>query len=487
MEESRLNFQISKRNFISSASILFILMITSGIITRIIPNGTFERKVVDGREIIIPTSFSFIEGEKLPIYKWFTAPIDVLFSSDGLMIIAIILFILIIGGTFNVLEKSSIIKHMIGLIVKKFGKHKYFLLATMIFCFMLFGAVLGIFEEMVVIVPISIALAHSLGWDSLVGLGMSILATGFGFSAAIFNPFTIGVAQRIAGLPLFSGAGLRILIFLTVYVILALFLLKYARLIEESPEKSIVFQEDRISKEKYKDYLQDEVFIISIKDIKLNKALKIFGIFMIFIVITLIISPFIAFLSSYSLPLVALLFLIAGITSGLVSGLNIKMVMSLLFSGILGITPGIILILMATSVKHIITQGKVMDTILYYLSLFISSNGKVFTAFFIYVSVLILNFFIGSGSAKAFLVIPIITPLAEIVGITRQCAVQAFCFGDGFSNMLYPTNAVLLISLGLSGISYTKWFKWTIWLQIVVLVMTLIFLTLAVKLNYGPF
>ena len=128
-----------------------------------------------------------------------------------------------------------------------------------------------------------------------------------------------------------------------------------------------------------------------------------------------------------------------------------------------------------------------MDTILYYISLFISKQSPFTTAMLIYASVLGLNFFIGSGSAKAFLVMPIVAPLADLVGVNRQIAVQAFCFGDGFSNMIYPTNAVLLLALGLSTVSYTKWFKWTIKLQGFMILLSTVFIWIALKINYGPF
>ena len=143
-----------------------------------------------------------------PIWRWFTAPIEVLWGPDNLVVITIIVFILLVSGAFAVLDKSGILQNALAGIVKRFGKRKYLLLLVISFFFMLLGAFLGLFEEIVPLVPLMIALSYSLGWDALVGLGMSILATNMGFSAAITNPFTIGVAQKLAGLPLFSGVAL---------------------------------------------------------------------------------------------------------------------------------------------------------------------------------------------------------------------------------------------------------------------------------------
>lgn len=142
---------------------------------------------------------------------------------------------------------------------------------------------------------------------------------------------------------------------------------------------------------------------------------------------------------------------------------------------------------MAVSVKHIMTNAQVMDTILDYAVRTIGGASPSGAAMLVYGLVLSLNFFIGSASAKAFLAIPIIAPLVDLVGVTRQTAVLAFAFGDGFSNVLYPTNAVLLIALGLAGVSYVKWFKWVILLQLAVLAVTAAFILLAVAINYGPF
>ena len=475
------SIQVGKKTFITSVLILLALMTISGILTKIVPAGMYSREVIDGTVTIVPNSFTFIESSGLPIYKWYTAPIEVLFSSDSLMIITIILFILIIGATFNILDKSDILKYIMSSVASKFSDRKYVLLTVMSFMFMIFGSTIGIFEEMVPLVPIIIALSFSMGWDSLVGLGISVLSVGFGFASAIFNPFTLGVAQEIAGLSVFSGAIFRIFIFLVVYLLLLSFLIRYAKKIENNPKLSLVYEEDKAAKGNYSNFESIEYS----EDVK--KGAKIFSYSLVLILLTIICTTFIDSLSSYSLPIVAILFLLSGIISSLVSKISYKEIGVCFINGAISIAPGILLILLASSVKHIISTGNIMDTILYYISLFISKQSPFTTAILIYASVLILNFFIGSGSAKAFLVMPIISPLADLVGVNRQIAVQAFCFGDGFSNMIYPTNAVLLLALGLSTVSYTKWFKWTIKLQGFMILLSIVFIWIALKINYGTF
>jgi len=200
--------------------------------------------------------------------------------------------------------------------------------------------------------------------------------------------------------------------------------------------------------------------------------------------IYLVVATFNPFIADYSLLIIAFLFLIAGIGSGLIMKVGLKAVGQYFTEGLLGILPGVLLILLASSVKHIISEGAIMDTILN--AAFVSmENASPFTAILtIYALVLFMNFFIGSASAKAFLIMPIVAPLSEMIGLNKQLAVLAFQFGDGFSNIIYPTNAALLISLGLTTVSYTKWFKWTLKIQLVMFVLTIGFLYLALKINY---
>jgi uncharacterized ion transporter superfamily protein YfcC len=204
--EQKAGAQIGKRAFIQSLVILFVLMMIAGILTLVIPAGSYTRIDVNGRETIDPASFQTIEHPNYPIWRWFVAPFEVLGSSSGLTVIVIIVVLFFAGGAFAVMDKTGTLRAFIGSIVRRFSGRKYTLLWMVSLAFMFLGATLGTFEEVVLLVPVMIALSYTLGWDALVGLGMSILATNMGFSAAITNPYTLGVSQQLAGLPLFSGA-----------------------------------------------------------------------------------------------------------------------------------------------------------------------------------------------------------------------------------------------------------------------------------------
>ena len=183
-------------------------------------------------------------------------------------------------------------------------------------------------------------------------------------------------------------------------------------------------------------------------------------------------------LSDVAFPLMALLLFIGGVGSGLLAGMGLKRVAGSFGRGVLNIAPGIVLILMSMSVKHIVQSGGIMDSLLHSASSLIEGSPPLLAAFLVYIVTLLMNFFVGSASAKAFLMMPILTPLADLVGITRQTAVLAFGFGDGFSNMIYPSNALLIIALGFTVVSYPRWMKWTILLQGIVFLLSMVFLSL---------
>jgi len=482
--EAKAGAQISQRAFYQSLLILLVLMLAAGVLTRVVPSGSYDLILEGGREVIDPASFQYVTPPDYPVWRWLTAPLEVLWGPDGVTIITIIVFLLLVGISFAILDKSGLVRAALDRIVKRFGTRKYYLLLVISLFFMLMGAFFGIFEEVVPLVPVMIALSYSLGWDALVGLGMSILATNMGFSAAITNPFTIGVAQKIAGLPLFSGAWFRILIFGVVYGVFAFFLTRYARRVERQPESSPVHDEDQLERQKYQHlklgFLTDE-------HPGMGKAMIWLLVFLALILITLVSSPLLPAIASFSLPLVGILFFAAGIGAGALSGTMQGKMLKAITEGAAGIAPAIPLILMAAAIKHIVAQGGIMDTMLHSASESFAHASPFVATLIIYFLALFIEFFIGSGSAKAFLMMPILLPLADLVGVTRQVAVTAYCFGDGFSNLAYPTNPVLLISLGLTVVSFPKWLKWTYKLWLWILGITFIFLAIGVAIHYGPF
>ena len=305
---------------------------------------------------------------------------------------------------------------------------------------MTLGSLVGSFEECVPLVPIVVALAIRLGWDSITGLGMSILAASCGFAAGICNPFTVGIAQELAGLPMFSGMGYRVIAFICIYILLSLFLYIHTKKVETSSQTlTIEFT--------YKKHM--------------NQSLLCFASIISIGIMCIISSAFIPFLQDYTMIIVAIMFLLAGTLSTLLAKMTIKELASEFTKGVINMLPAVLMILMANSIKYTLVESKILDTLLYYAVGIAEQLPNWSIILFIYLIVLVLNFFIPSGSAKAFLLIPIMIPLAQLFGISSQLCIMAFAFGDGFSNIFYPTNPVLLISLGLANTDYLSWVKWS--------------------------
>ncbi|WP_343208260.1 hypothetical protein [Anaerolentibacter hominis] len=462
------SLKISKKTFITSVAVLLALMLFAGILTQVVPQGHFERTVNDGRELVVPDSYK-LDNDASPMnfFRVFLAPAAVLFSEDSMTIIGIIIFLVLISGAIGLLNKRGVTSYTVARTALKYRNNKYRVLRLVTLVFMIFGAVIGAFEECTTLVPFTIALALAMGWDELTGLGMSLLAAGFGFATAVCNPFTLGVAQGIAGLPLYSGILYRILGFLIVYGILTAFLVGHAKKTEDTARTANM------------DFAPHQSH-------SMDTAMKIFLGSLVCMLLIVLLGLAVPAVSDYSLllmvlPLTAGAFLASKKAGG--AGSLVKDY----FSGIVGMLPAILMILMASSIKLIISEGQILDTILYYASEIAASAGSGLCVIIMYLFVLILNFFIASGSAKAFLLLPILTPLADLVGVTRQTAVLSFCFGDGFSNVFFPTNPVLLICLGLAGISYGKWAKFTWKLQAVILLVTSLLLLGAHFVGLGPF
>lgn len=437
-ENSGIN--ISAKSFITAIVVIFALMVLTYALTFIIPGG------------------------EIPFWKWALSPILVLGAEGNVSLIAVIIFLLVIGGIFNCLDKCGLMQYMLDTITDKFGKERYQLLAFITLFFMVMGAMIGSFEEAVPMVPIVVALAIRLGWDPLVGLGMSILAIGCGFSAGVCNPFTVGVAQELAGLPMFSGIWFRVLAFGLVYALLIGFLYFYAKKVEK-PVDTESFNNNFTY------------------DANMTKGLKLFVGIMGAGILLVLSSTVITFLQDITMIIVAVTFLIAGIVSVIATGRGGN-IPKTFFNGVSSVFAAVFMILMANSIKYTMVEGNILDPILQGMVSTAATLPRWTVILFIYLIVLILNFFISSGSAKAFLLMPLILPIAETFGISAQLCIVAFAFGDGFSNVFYPTNPVLLISLGLANVDYGKWLKWSWKFQFLNLIVTGALLLLGLLIGY---
>jgi len=296
-QQEKKGLNISTKSFLSAIMIIFALMTAVYVLTFLIPGGEYARILDENGNTVIDQAagYSHVQGG-LPLWKWILSPVLVLGAEGNGSLIGVIVFLLVVGGIFNSLEKSGLMKYMLDRIAHKFEKNRYQLLLLIPLFFMAMGSLIGSFEECVPLVPIVVALSVNLGWDVLTGIGMSLLAIGCGFAAGVCNPFTVGVAQELAGLPMFSGMWFRVLSFGFIYVLFIWFLYSHARKIEKPVEK--VFGSSGFVPNK-----------------AMDRGVLLFGTILGTGILLVLSSVFVTVLQDLTMIIVAVMFLAAGIAA----------------------------------------------------------------------------------------------------------------------------------------------------------------------------
>ena len=483
-EEKKNNegLQINKKTVVGITAVLLAVWILAGVLTQVVPRGEFTT-VYDtetGKEEITTDSvYVPIEDYRIPVWKIIAAPVMVFVDSEtrdtGMTGILIVVFIVLMGGTFLLLDRAGVLQYIVAAAIKRFARRKYLLLAVLVFFFMALASTAGILEESVTLVPITVAVSLALGWDSLVGLGMSLIAVAFGFTAATFNPFNVMTVQRLAGdVEIFSGLWLRLIVFALVYAVLLLFLLTYARRVERDPQKSLAYESDAALREKYAAADPDTV----LADRAVGRGARAFGLCLLGAFVCIILDFILRMEGVLSMGGLAVFFLTGGLLAGKLSGMKGKELLSGFGTGIKTIAPALPLIFMVIAVAYILNTGKIMHTILNGVYGLLSGAGSYGAILIIFLFIGLLEIFIGSGTAKAVLVMPLVIPLAHLMGISSNTVALTFAMADGFTNLLYPTSGIMIIAIGLIGVSYGKWlrFSWKLFLgEAVVAVAVMLF------------
>ena len=473
--------KLNKKTMVAITLVLICVLAFIGVLTQIMPRGEYEIETQDGHEVIVDGTYTLLEDYKMPIWKIVLSPILCFASSQATTGITIILMIVLVGGSFLILDKCGVLKYIMATLINKFSNKKYTLMAIVIFVCMLLSSTAGILEESITLVPIAVAVSLALGWDSLVGLGLSLVSIAWGFTAATFNPFNVVTVQKLAGLDVFSGLWLRIIVFIGVYLILFLFLFLYAKRIEKDPTKSPVYESDKALREKYN--LSDSEKIL--EDSSIKKGAKAFLICMLIDVVFIILDFVLSTGGMLSLPAMAILFTTGGLLAGHFAGIKGKNLFFSFVKGAKTIAPAIPLIVFVIAISYVLSEGKIMHTILFELNELMKGLSPSVAILLLFGIIALLEFFIGSGTAKAFLIMPLIAPLSDLVGITRQSVVTTFCLADGFTNLLYPTSGMMIIAIGLIGVSYGKWIKWSWKLFLGEFLFSAVIMLLMVAINYN--
>ena len=432
--------------------IVFALIVLSAILTWVVPAGEYTRVVEGGREVVLNDSFHRVDAAP-QTWQIFSA----LFNGfvDKADIIA---FILIVGGAFWILNNSHAID--VGVMaflrrVKRLSRYKLInrlgvnniIITLVMLMFSLFGAIFGMSEETIVFVVVFIPLAIQMGYDSIVGVCMCYVAAHVGFAGAMLNPFTIGIAQGIAGLPLFSGLEYRFFCWVILTIIGIAFVLWYAARVKAKPERSPVHKLD--------DYWRQRASSNE------QSSLTVRHILILLLLLITIVALVVGVLSyGWYIAEISALFLAMGILAGIIDRQSADDIAKLFLAGCKDILSAALVVGLASGIIFILRDGHVMDTLIYGLSRSLAHTGEVASLGVMYIFHTALNLVMPSGSAKAALTMPIMTQFADLIGVSRQTTVLAFQFGDGFTNMLTPTSGVLIGVLGIARIPYGTWLKW---------------------------
>ncbi|MDQ0178040.1 YfcC family protein [Bacillus chungangensis] len=459
--------QEKKAGGINAFVLIFCVIVIATILTYIVPAGQYERVEVDGRSIINPESFSFTESSPVGFFQMFSNIHLGMQEGTG-----IIFFILIIGGAFGILKATGALDAFVHFMSIKLAKKEMILIPVLMFFFAAGGTLMGMSEETIVYIAIVAPLAVALGFDAIVGFAIVSLGATIGFTTAVMNPFNIGVAQGIAELPTFSGMGLRLVMFAIFYIIGVIYVYRYAKKIKADPSRRFLGNYATINEKELS------------KQMKLETRHKWVLIIFLFNFITLIIGV-IKF--DWYITEIAGLFMLFGIIIGIVGRLSANSIADNFIDGAREIMGGALIIGFAQTILVIFQHANLMDSILYYASSLLNVLPPSLNAIGMFIVQLGLNFLVPSGSGQAALTMPIMAPLADLVGVTRQTAVLAFQLGDGITNSIFPTAGPLMAGLAVAGIPFTKWVKW-IWPFILIQILVgAVFLLIAQAIQYGPF
>lgn len=452
--------------------LIVVLLVVAAIMTYILPAGEYTRAVdpVTQVEVADPTSFHNVE--KSPVSLWGvlnSVPRGLNESAE------IINFLLIIGGIFGILKGTGALDALLkAAIINLKGKER--LVIPIILTFWgLGGAIIGNFEECLAFLPLQITLCLALGFDSITGVALGMCGVGIGYIGAILNPFTIATAQKIANVPLYSGMGIRVVTFIVLLITTIAYIYRYAGKIHANPELSLVYKEDLNSPYRENDLLSE--------DVKFTGRHRIV---LIAFLLTIVILVYGVINYGFYLPEIAAVFVGSGIIMGLISGLNVNEIADEFVKGASNLLYAALCVGFARAITIIMIDGNILDVLVHSFSKLVVGLPLQISAIGMFIFQSIINVFIPSGTGQAVVSMPIMTPLADVTGLTRQTACLAFQFGDGITNLITPTAGDLMAAIAIGGISYGKWMKWFFKLMLMWFAICSVVLIVATAISYGP-
>ncbi|HLP73608.1 MAG TPA: AbgT family transporter [Bacteroidales bacterium] len=521
--------------------IVFYIIVFCAILTWIVPGGTFDRHIVNvngiDRNVVIPGTFHYT-GNQPQTWQVFSALFEGFVDKAD-----IIVFILIIGGAFWIMNSSKAIDVAIqsflrfsrkmdkNAVIAGIGSDNIIFFFIMLL-FSIFGAVFGMSEETIAFVVIFVPLAISMGYDSIMGVSLCFVAAALGFAGAMLNPFTIGIAQGLSDLPLFSGIQYRLFCWVAINFAGFIYIFRYAVRIKKDPSRSPVREDDKYWLEKQSDdsveitYFTPAaawvsyvivlaaivIFAIFYPETKLSagessvslpvlpvlaaffglsgflslrKSVHFFIIQLLMFTILILITGVMGY--GWYIREIATLFFAMGIVTGIAMNYSANNITRLFLEGVKDIQSAAIIVGLAGGIIIILQNGNIIDTLLYKLSGSISGMGKMASVSMMYVVQNLINLVMPSGSAKAALTMPIMSQFSDLIGVSRQATVMAYQLGDGFTNMITPVSGVLLGVLSVARIPYEKWFRWVLPLMVILILLGFLLLVPTVYMNLKGF
>lgn len=428
--------------------IISVVLVLFAVLTWIIPSGEYAREVIDGRTRVVPGTYELVESNPQNIGQLLVAPIKGMVSAAN-----IIAFVLLVGGAFSILTATGALDAALSSVLRFAQKNpgmRHLIIPLLMVIFSLAGCTFGMSEENLVFILITIPLAKSMGYDNIVGVAIPFVGSAAGFAGASINPFTVGIAQGIAELPIGSGAGYRWLVWAIFTIIAITFVMLYVRKLEKDKAASLL--------------PDTELELDKVEEVDFNAKRKIVLFVFLAAIILLMVG---ANEWGWYINEISALFLAMGILSAIVMWMPLSKVISAFTTGAKDMLVAAIIIGLSKSVLVIAEDGKIIDTMLYGMTSLVKDLPQAISIQMMFLTQGFINIFVPSGSGQAAITMPIMTPLSDLLGISRQSAVLAFQFGDGLLNLVIPTSGVTMGILSIAKIPYNIWIKW-IWKLILV-------------------
>ncbi len=448
--------------------LLLSMMLIAYIATWLVPQGFFEEVTLEnGRQSVVPGTFTLTE-EAVRL-----TPMDFLVAIPRALAAAqdIIFFVFIVGGVLAIARATGTIDALIGNLLDKFGHKPNLLIFMVVFCFAMASGAIGTAGEYIPFVLILVGLCKAMRLDAMTAVGMIMTGYGIGYGVSAFNPFTVMVAQSIADVPVYSGIELRLAIFIPFVLIGFHHVWSYAKKVLADPSQSMTVDLPcPLATSEQSDYPK----------LELRHKLVLFG-----LIATIVAAVWGISQQGWYLYELGALFILWGLFTAVIGKLDADTAANQFIEGVKDLASTAMLIGIARGIALIMEDGQILHSLVYGLSYPLSFLGSELAAVGMFVMQTLLNLFIPSGSGQAYVTIPLLAPVGDLVGVTRQVVVLAYQFGDGFSNMIIPTNAVLMGIIGMAGVPYHLWFKFCLPLLIKLMATASVVLVLAVMFGYG--